>query len=610
MVFLGASATATILLQGLFFGGILSLIAVGLTLIFGVSKVLNIAHGDFLFLGGATTVVLFTVFGLNPFLSIAVVVPVFAFVGVLMSYLMRKPLQARTQELATAASVLVTLGLSNLIEGIGSRAAPIYGYNYFSIPSSTIGIGSISIADVVLNGVFLIAFFVVIAISVGVTFLVYKTSLGSTMRAAMADREVALMLGIDTNRVSMVTFAIGISLAALAGTIDVLTTNLTPDTGLTLTVFALTVVVLGGLGSFYGALLGGFLIGFVTNLVELVLIDLNFQGSEWAGAVPLIILIAVLVALASGKGAIFNDILQILLFASMALCYDYFSGFTGYYNLGFGAFVALGAYVFVISTNHGMNVLASFALAGVLSALFAAGVSYPLLRLSGAYFAIATLALVVLLQIFDTNLFNFTGGTIGLPVDVANGNYQLPLFVASLGFTIVAIMVHHLIGRSRLGLALKSIREDEDVTESYGVNTFRTKQIVMVLSGLFAGFSGCLFAVYLQFIKSTNILGLGFGLFPVVASIAGGSGIFLGPVVGSFIVSGLNAVVPEIIAAINPTLIFGPLVVSGVILVVVGLFLPGGILRTRSLSRYAYMRPDRSITNYFTQGRRGIAKAR
>src|SRR5579875_1628927 len=166
MVFLGASATATILLQGLFFGGILSLIAVGLTLIFGVSKVLNIAHGDFLFLGGATTVVLFTVFGLNPFLSIAVVVPVFAFVGVLMSYLMRKPLQARTQELATAASVLVTLGLSNLIEGIGS----------------------ISIADVVLNGVFLIAFFVVIAISVGVTFLVYKTSLGSTMRAAMADR--------------------------------------------------------------------------------------------------------------------------------------------------------------------------------------------------------------------------------------------------------------------------------------------------------------------------------------------------------------------------------------------------------------------------------------
>jgi branched-chain amino acid transport system permease protein len=312
-----------------------------------------------------------------------------------------------------------------------------------------------------------------------------------------------------------------------------------------------------------------------------------------------------LAAIASGRGSIFNDILQILLFASMALCYDYFSGFTGYYNLGFGAFVALGAYVFVISTNHGVNAVAAFVLAGVLSALFAGGVSYPLLRLRGAYFAIATLALVVLLQIFDTNLFNFTGGTIGLAVDVANGNYQLPLFVASLGFTIVAITLHHVVGRSRLGLALKSIREDEDVAESYGVNTFRVKQMAMVLSGLFAGFSGCLFSVYLQFINSTNILGLGFGLFPVVASIAGGSGIFLGPVIGSFILSGLNAVVPEIIAAVNPTLIFGPLVVSGVILVVVGLFLPGGILRTRSISRYAYLRPDRSITSHFTRGKAG-----
>lgn len=300
MVLLGAAATATVLLQGLFFGGILSLIAVGLTLIFGVSKVLNIAHGDFLFLGGATTVVLFSAFSLNPFLSIVIVVPLFAGVGILFNYLMRKPMAARTQELSIAASVLVTLGLSNLIEGIASRAAPIYGYNFFAIPSSAIDIGSINIANVTLDDVFVIAFVVVIIISVGITALVYRTSFGTTMRAAMADREMALMLGVDTARVSMITFAIGISLAALAGTIDVLSTNLSPDSGLTLTIYALTVVVLGGLGSFYGALLGGFLIGVVTNLVELILINLNQQGSEWGGAVPLIILIIVLIARPSG----------------------------------------------------------------------------------------------------------------------------------------------------------------------------------------------------------------------------------------------------------------------------------------------------------------------
>lgn len=311
-----------------------------------------------------------------------------------------------------------------------------------------------------------------------------------------------------------------------------------------------------------------------------------------------------LVALATGTGAVFNDILQILLFASMALSYDYFSGFTGYYNLGFGAFVAIGAYTFVISTNHGLNVAGGFILAGVLAAIFAAGVSYPFLRLRGAYFAIGTLALIILLGIFDTNLFLYTGGTIGLPVDVASGSYLVPLFLASLSLTIVTVIVHFLLGRSRLGLALKSLREDEEVTESYGVNTFRAKQMSMVLSGFFAGFAGALFAVYLEFINSTQLLGLGFGLFPVVAAIAGGTGIFIGPIIGSFILSGLNATVPEIISAVNPTLIFGPLVVTGVVLVLVGLFVPGGIVRVKALQKYAYLNPDRIITLRFSRQRK------
>jgi branched-chain amino acid transport system permease protein len=311
--------------------------------------------------------------------------------------------------------------------------------------------------------------------------------------------------------------------------------------------------------------------------------------------IAVLILVSVVV-LATGTGAIFNDILQILLFASMALSYDYFSGFTGYYNLGFGAFVALGAYVFVILTNHGFDLLGAFLLAGVISAVFAAGVSYPFLRLRGAYFAIGTLALVILLGIFDTNLYQYTNGTIGLPVDVASGSYQRPLFLASLAFLIVAVVVHYQLGRSRLGLALKSLREDEDVTESYGVNTFRAKQSAMILSGFFAGLAGCFFAVYLEFINSTNLLGLGFGLFPVVAAITGGTGIFLGPIIGSFILSGLNSVVPEILAAVDPTLIFGPLVVVGLVLMLVGLFVPGGILRMRSLQKYAYLDPDKMLT--------------
>src|SRR5271157_4431477 len=104
MVLLGASAIATILLSGLFYGGILSLIAVGLTLIFGVSRVMNIAHGDLVFIGSAVAAVLFTKYFLNPFLSIVIIVPLFAGIGILFYFLMRRPIASKSAELSLAAS--------------------------------------------------------------------------------------------------------------------------------------------------------------------------------------------------------------------------------------------------------------------------------------------------------------------------------------------------------------------------------------------------------------------------------------------------------------------------------------------------------------------------
>jgi branched-chain amino acid transport system permease protein len=295
VVLLDATAIVTILLSGLLFGGILSLIAVGLTLIFGVSRVMNIAHGDFLVLGGVVSVVLFDFYYVNPFVGIAIVVPLFAAVGILFSFLMRKPMSARTPELSLAASVLVTLGLSNLIEGIGSRVAPTYGFLFFAISRSSFDIGTTNISEIFLSNVLIVSFVSIVAISVGMTFLVYRTSFGALMRASMADREAALMLGADIDRVSTVTFAIGISLSALAGTIYVVVSNVDPSGGLVLTLDALTVVVLGRLGSFYGALVGGFLIGVLTSIVEIILETLGQQSGPWGAVVPLVVLISVLI---------------------------------------------------------------------------------------------------------------------------------------------------------------------------------------------------------------------------------------------------------------------------------------------------------------------------
>jgi branched-chain amino acid transport system permease protein len=120
--------------------------------------------------------------------------------------------------------------------------------------------------------------------------------------------------------------------------------------------------------------------------------------------------------------------------------------------------------------------------------------------------------------------------------------------------------------------------------------------MAMVLSGFFAGVGGSVYALYLGFINADNILGLAIGLFPVVSAITGGTGIFLGPLVGNFVLTGINLTVPSIVVAINPSAIVGPLVVTGVLLILVGLFVPSGLLTLHIFEQQAYRRVDSRIT--------------
>lgn len=296
------------------------------------------------------------------------------------------------------------------------------------------------------------------------------------------------------------------------------------------------------------------------------------------------------------NASLINTIQQILIYAALAIGYDFFSGFTGDYNLGFSAFVAIGAYVFALSSNAGLNLFLALILAGVVTAIFSAGISYPFLRLRGAYFAIATLAMVLLLYYLDINLPQFTRGLIGLYVKVSvSSNIAIPLLVGSLLFLLLSLWVHNVLSKSRIGLALRSLRENEEVTESLGIHAFRIKQYVMILSGFFGGIGGAILAIYFGFINADNVLGLSSAFFPVVAAMTGGSGIFLGPVVGSFILVGVDLNLPSVINSINPSIILGPLAISGLLLLIVGLFFPAGLLRIRNLQKYAYLRPDKLI---------------
>ena len=209
--------------------------------------------------------------------------------------------------------------------------------------------------------------------------------------------------------------------------------------------------------------------------------------------------------------------------------------------------------------------------------------AYPFFRLRGAYFAIGTFGLVQLLFVLAVNLHDLTGGLPGKYVRLADVGIPpesiiIPVYYAAVALGLVVIYVHYRLGRSKLGLALQTIREDESVAENFGINAFRTKTKALVLSSFFAGLAGSIFVLNIQFVNALFLLGLDVSLAPVVMAILGGSGVFLGPIIGAFIFS----VIREILL----TSFFGlQLLGFGAILLFVGLFAPDGLLRLRRLRR-------------------------
>ena len=276
-----------VLVSGILLGGILALIALGLTLIFGVSGVLNVAHGDFLMLGALAAFWLFNLFGLSPFIALLVVAPLFFVAGIGLNFLMGKSMSARSPDVALASSILVTLGLSNVIEDTTKfTMSNVLGIIYFPIDYT---LGPVIIGSLRVPAVRLVSLFVIIVVTILLRLFITRTQSGKIIRAVMQDREAAIILGANPRRFTLISFGIGTAAAAVAGVFLTMVTSLHPFSGLPLTVDALTVVILGGLGSFTGALVGGLIIGVVRQFTSLYL------QTAWAPASSLIILILVLI---------------------------------------------------------------------------------------------------------------------------------------------------------------------------------------------------------------------------------------------------------------------------------------------------------------------------
>ncbi len=254
---------------GILIGGIFGLVAMGLTLIFGVLDIINFAHGALLTIGMYITFVLFDRFGIDPYLSILITVPLLFLLGVLIHRTIIHP----ARNAPAHNQLLLTLGLALFIENLMLvifSATPrsirlSYGRGLTEIGPLAIDF-PIRIAGTTITLTKLAAFIFAVLLTIALYLLLQRTTLGKAIRATAQNKEGARLVGISTDRISLITFGLGVACVGAAAALVLPFLSVDPLAGSAFNITAFVIVVLGGMGSIPGALLGGLIIGLTQEL--------------------------------------------------------------------------------------------------------------------------------------------------------------------------------------------------------------------------------------------------------------------------------------------------------------------------------------------------------
>lgn len=244
----------TNLIGGLSLGGIYAMIALGYTMVYGIAKMLNFAHGDIIMVGGYTILV-FAASGVHPLIAIVLAVVFCVGLGIAIEKVAYKPLRG-----ASPLAVLITaIGVSYLLQ---SLAQMIFGSGTKMVQG--LELGSLTIGKLIINVSTIVTLVACIIVMVGLNLFVKYTKIGRAMVAVSEDKGAAQLMGINVNSIIMITFAIGSALAALAGTFYLMRSpSICSTFGSLPGIKAFTAAVIGGIGSIPGAMLGGILLGIV-----------------------------------------------------------------------------------------------------------------------------------------------------------------------------------------------------------------------------------------------------------------------------------------------------------------------------------------------------------
>jgi branched-chain amino acid transport system permease protein len=244
-----------VIIQGVLIGGLYAMFAAGLSLIFGVMRLVNIAHGDFIVLAAYMALVAAAALGLNPIAAAMIVAPAMAALG----YVLQRLLLNRTLGDDLLPPLLVTFGLSVIIQ---NGLLELFTADSRRLQAGAIEVASIPLVPGISIGVLpLLQFAIAVAVIGGMQFVFYRTALGRAFRATSDDQTVAQLMGLDNRHIFALGMALSLAVVAVAGVLIAVRTNFDPAIGPARLIFGFEAVIIGGLGSLWGTLFGGILLG-------------------------------------------------------------------------------------------------------------------------------------------------------------------------------------------------------------------------------------------------------------------------------------------------------------------------------------------------------------
>ena len=601
-----------ILSGGVAVGATYALVALGLFLVYRVTGVINLAQGAFCILGALGANTLHTALGWPVAAAAAGSVVLTTVAGAGLGAATFAP---GLQRLSNGNMMMLTAGLLTLLEGamLANWGSQPYVLTPFTA-GSPLHLGPVTIA---IQGLWVFA--TALAVTAAIWLLLARSSIGRSMRACAENALAARLVGIDVKRMTLLSFALAACLGAVAGVVVAPTTSLQFDSGRLFTISGFIAVVIGGMGSFAGAIVGAMLLGIVQQLATayvsslfsnaialgLLLAVLVFRpngllsagpsrredvrtdarvavhltrlqpGRAWVLAAGVLAVLAALPWLIDAPGIIGGLIISGILFIAL-LGLDVVMGYAGQVNLGQAGFMALGGYTAgILTTTYDIEPLLAAAAAVVVAILASLLLSAVTMRLRGLYLALATLAFGLLVDSGAVGLIDLTGGPsglVGIPsFSIAGYDFDDPVAIYTLVLgTIVALVL--LLGgvmRGAFGRALQAIRTDPMAAAALGVNVARTKATAMAISAALAALSGSLYAFYFHFL-SPEMVGTPRSFELVAMLIVGGEGTLVGPALGCLLLTMLPTLIQPL--ALYKTFATGGLLVLGFLYLPQGLF--------------------------------------